>query len=201
MLSEISLKLNITSDIEKLWIENLFIALINSFEVESSQVFIHVLKKIIIEMNEQDFNIFIWNQVFSLLKEIIIKMTQEYDIKGQIEMLFGYANKLLVQQAEQKIADSQLHMSYYHGQNVNLFQSIVSSYQLSKLIEILAQGLPSIGIEACYFCLFDSSENSTDKAVLKLAYHSKSVFKLPKKQIPFKVWGTCKPHVSNISFR
>jgi signal transduction histidine kinase/DNA-binding LacI/PurR family transcriptional regulator/AraC-like DNA-binding protein len=139
--------------------------------------FVPALKNVLQQAMATESDIAAWHTVVATVRSKVLpyldtpRQLQAEDLFEQAHMLIGEA----VQRAQayeewqaEKHADSLRHIS----------QALITTFDIDKLTDMLAEQLPKIGIDSCYLALYENSESSHEQAKMILAYTEQGRVKL-----------------------
>jgi DNA-binding LacI/PurR family transcriptional regulator/signal transduction histidine kinase len=114
----------------------------------------------------------VWNNMFSLLRGYILPYIKEKpDIFLKAENLF-YQSGILLKDMTQNTQALHRLRSLRHSMNLQFTSGlIISTYDLSSLLTIMARDFPVLGIQSCYLSVYKDRSTLSDKACIILAYN------------------------------
>ncbi|MGD9202830.1 MAG: ATP-binding protein, partial [Chitinispirillia bacterium] len=164
--------------IDKKWNTDLLNGIFDSYTHKSYDDFIIILENIFSHFEENEIHLSKLQDYLLTIKEMFFKTTKDYDFYSWVKTLFDYSNAFLLQQVEKNIATNKIKMVNFETKAILLYQSIVTTYELPQLLELLISKLPDFDIESCYFSLFKEPGKSIEHAILKMAHNSKNTHRL-----------------------
>lgn len=183
ILSEIKLIVTSSNEIKKS--EKLFNAFINDLENEESNTFISLMEDILKSITNPNENTFIWHQVISLFRFHLIPLLDKIEYIFHAENLFQQARMMI----EQTILRVNNHNRILEKQQEELLQKIenelITTFNINKLMDILAERLPDLGIPSCYLSLYEGDKFPYKWSRLMLAYKGKNRFKIDSNGLRF----------------
>jgi signal transduction histidine kinase/DNA-binding LacI/PurR family transcriptional regulator len=155
-------------------------------ELEHNEIgtFLATLGTILAQVTIADGDARAWQYVISALRRHALSCLVEDETQYRIENLFQQARVLLGEMAQR----SQLHrevQSRQYGQVLRTIgQSLIGTFDMAKLREILAKQLPALGIPSCYLSLYENPKTPTERARLILAYDQDKLIELDDERFP-----------------
>ncbi|MEW5960693.1 MAG: substrate-binding domain-containing protein, partial [Chloroflexota bacterium] len=110
-----------------------------------------------------------WQGVISVLRrEILPALTIELQMRA--EDLFGQARVVIGEAIQRAQIARQLQAERQNQALRDIGQALITTFEVDKLVDVLAARLPELGIESCYLALFENPSASMEWSTLILAY-------------------------------
>jgi PAS domain S-box-containing protein len=158
-------------------IEHLLNAFWSDLQGEHSNTFVPTLSEVLNEVIMAGRDVVVWQDVLSVLRRQIVGSLLEYVNLGRVENLWQQARVVL----EEKIQQAHMRQSIAVKQQAQtlreLSQTLITTFHVDQLMDVLAERLPQLGIKSGYLCLYNLSSESPDIvripewSRLVLAYH------------------------------
>jgi DNA-binding LacI/PurR family transcriptional regulator/signal transduction histidine kinase len=148
--------------------------IINSLEKDllssdDENFFIESLIDIFNEIFEKNYNIQIWQPILTKLRSLILPDIDNKSIE-KAENIFHNARSFIFRKLDQSIIVNKI-KNYRHQEIFpTISNTIVTTFDINKLIKIIETELPKLGISACYISLYLTPQESIDTSQLILGY-------------------------------
>ncbi len=137
---------------------------------QASGEFMRALDDILRQVYWADGDVAAWHQVVSTLRRRVIPYLDSglwlraEDLWQQARVLIGeMAQHVEIQRAWQARRQAQLLRE--------ISQSLITTFEMGQLMDVLADRLPSLGIPGCYLCLYEDPSRPAEWSRLMLAYN------------------------------
>jgi len=162
---------------------------------ESSSVFLLALENILRQVSAADGDVAAWQPVISTLRRHALPYLDER-ARSRAEDLFGQARVLIGETAQRAQAYQQLQAERQSETLREIGQALITTFDVDKLADVLAERLPKLGIASCYLALYENPASSLEQSKLVLAYTEEGRVKLEsggrhfssRKLVPEDVW-------------
>jgi signal transduction histidine kinase/DNA-binding LacI/PurR family transcriptional regulator/AraC-like DNA-binding protein/FixJ family two-component response regulator len=158
------------------------------------ETFLYELNRILYEAVAEGLNVNRWHEAISILRGWCLPYLSGYELT-RAEDLWQQARVLIAQTA----ARTEVHRAWQTSQRAAALREIESAllitFDLDEMMNILADGLPRLGIRGCYLSLYEDPEAPQSWANLVLVYRDGERKKLdaglarfPSRQIVPQSW-------------
>jgi signal transduction histidine kinase/DNA-binding LacI/PurR family transcriptional regulator/AraC-like DNA-binding protein len=148
---------------------NLLTAFYAEMTGDAHDLFIPALKNVLQQAMATEDDVATWHTVIATVRS---KAFPYLDTPRQLqaEALFEQAH-LLIGEAVQRAQAYEEWQAEKHADSLrHISQALITTFDIDKLTDMLAEQLPQIGIDSCYLALYESSESPPDQARMILAY-------------------------------
>ncbi|MBN1584213.1 MAG: substrate-binding domain-containing protein [Anaerolineae bacterium] len=138
------------------WVEQLLDAVPS--DLESADTFVPALDEILRQVIQTGGDVTLWQDVISALRFYIQPTIENDDLSSRTEALWHQARVFIGEAARKELAKRQLQMD---EQNILLRmfgQALATTFDVEKLLSIVAQRLPQLGIPGCYLALYEDPQ-------------------------------------------
>ena len=126
-----------------------------------------------------------WHHVVSTLRAYLLAGQGDPALMRATEDLWQQA-RLLIGEAEQREALSQSWQSQQQwGAFRRLGRSLITTFDVAELMDVVARELPQLGMRRCYVALYENPHEEIERARLILAYDEHGRVELPPDGLPF----------------
>ena len=153
------------------------------FEEPAVEGFLTILDDVLRFRLEEHNQLSHWQGAISALCRRVLPYLSERKQLLRAEDLWQQA-RVMIGEAEQRAQGSQRLEQDARAQILRKISArLISTFDVEKLMDILAEELPQLGIVSCYVSVYENADRPTDKARLLLAYNENGRIELkPGKQ-------------------
>lgn len=151
------------------WAGQLLDALAAELRGESPAAFVRALEDILRQANAQGGDVTVWQTAISIVRRHALACLQE-EVRSQAEDTFGQARVLIGEMAQRAQAYHQLQAERQSETLREIGQALITTFDVDRLADVLAERLPALGIASCYLALYASPRSSLEHSRLVLAY-------------------------------
>lgn len=110
-----------------------------------------------------------WQGVISILRRELLPVLDDQQ-QLWAEGLFGQARVVIGEAIQRAQIARQLHGERQNNLLRDIGQALITTFDVDRLADVLAERLPDLGIESCYLALYENPAVNTEHVQLKLAY-------------------------------
>jgi signal transduction histidine kinase/AraC-like DNA-binding protein len=110
-----------------------------------------------------------WQTAISVLRQNLLPLLDPKQ-KARAEDLYGQARVVIGEAIQYAQSINQAEFERQNRLLRNLGQELITTFEIEKLTDVLADRLPALGINSCYLALYEKPKASLDSAKLVLAY-------------------------------
>jgi signal transduction histidine kinase/DNA-binding LacI/PurR family transcriptional regulator/AraC-like DNA-binding protein len=110
-----------------------------------------------------------WQATISALRRCALPYLNHQE-RSQAEDLFGQARVVIGEAAQRAQGYRQLQAERQSDALREIGQALITTFDVDKLTDVLAEKLPELGIVSCYLALYEDPSSSLEQARLVLAY-------------------------------
>jgi signal transduction histidine kinase/DNA-binding LacI/PurR family transcriptional regulator/AraC-like DNA-binding protein/CheY-like chemotaxis protein len=159
------------------WAEQLLDAFTMELQGENPGSFLLVLEEILGEVTTTGGNVGAWQRALSVLRHHLLPIIDP-EILSQTEDLWQQG-RVLIGEIAQHVQISHRFQTEQQAQVLrDISQSLVTSFEMTELMDVLAQKLPKLGIAGCYLSLYENPDLPTGWARMILAYNKETRIEL-----------------------
>ncbi len=136
-----------------------------------SNEFMMVLEKVLRHSLIQGADVFQWQYAMSTLNQLTISLTRDLKSSQQFAELWRRASLLLGRMGYLSISYPKLQEEHLAEPLRYTNQALLTTYNMTSLMNTIRDRFPGIGIHRCVISLFDDPEHNTENARLMLAYN------------------------------
>jgi signal transduction histidine kinase/DNA-binding LacI/PurR family transcriptional regulator/AraC-like DNA-binding protein len=151
------------------WAGQLLEALAAGLRGESPTAFVHALEHILRQVSAQDGDVAVWQGAVSILRRHALASLSD-QARSQAEDLLGQARVLIGEMAQRAQAYRQLQAERQSEMLREIGQALITTFDVDRLADVLAERLPALGIASCYLALYKNPRSSLERSRLVLAY-------------------------------
>ncbi len=171
----------VLEQLDPLWVEKLLDTFTADLLGPASGTFLITLEKTLGQMVTLSDNMSIWQHVISTLRRLTLPyLMNDTPLLLKAEDLWQQARVLIASLSERVWANRTLN----EGRQAHILrlvgQSLITIFDIEKLVDVLAQALPTLGIPGCYLALYEDHQAPTEWAWLILAYSQNKRLTLEK---------------------
>ncbi|MFZ6028691.1 MAG: response regulator [Chloroflexota bacterium] len=121
-----------------------------------------------------------WQNVISSLQNHSLPLLARHTERQMIAQRLWQAARVLIGETAQRFANVQKWEAGWYNDNLRqIGETLVTTFEMEKLKEVLANQLPNLGVVQCYLSLYENSQEPTGMARLILAYNQNGRIELP----------------------
>lgn len=139
------------------WAEQLLDSFVEEIVSGSKGLFLSVLDRLLRQVMRSREEVVSWQAVVSVLRHYTLSGTRRDDLSFGVEALLHQSQVFI--SGETRKAEAQQHL-YVEQQNWtlhNIGQLLITNFDQAKLMEIITDGLPQLGIPGCYLALYEDA--------------------------------------------
>lgn len=110
-----------------------------------------------------------WQGAISVLRRELLPVLNDRQ-QLRAEGLLGQARVVIGEAIQRAQIGRQLHVERQNNLLRDIGQALITTFDVDRLADVLAERLPDLGIKSCYLALYENPAESTEFARLKLAY-------------------------------
>ena len=172
--------------------EKLLEAFLTELKSKRKNHFLRILEDILRELVKKKSEIISWQNVISILQKNVISQLHKRKQIDKANILCHQARVLIGNIASRLYAYQQMEMEERINNERGFGMNLISTFELDKLMDLLAEGLPNFNIPSCYVALYDTPETYhypdpvPEWSRMVLAYTEKNRIKLDKDRLKFR---------------
>lgn len=151
------------------WAAQLLDAFYASLCGAAPTIFLTAFENILRRVTETDGDVAEWQTAISTLRRHVLPHLDER-ARSRAEDLLGQARVLIGETAQRAQAYQQLQAERQSETLREIGQALITTFEVGKLADVLAERLPTIGIASCYLSLYENPAQSLEQSKLILAY-------------------------------
>ncbi len=159
------------------WTAQLLDAFSAELRGESSGVFLIALGNILRQVSAAEGDVAAWQGAISALRRHALPYLDRL-ARSRAEDLFGQARVVIGETAQRAQAYQQLQAERQSEMLREIGQALITTFDVDKLTDVLAERLPRLGITSCYLALYEQPPSSLEQSRLVLAYTEQGRVKL-----------------------
>ncbi len=182
------------------WAESLLSAFLAGFQETSSDRFLKVFDDILGQIIVMQGDILAWHNVISAMQQTLLPCFGEHETANihQADNMWRQARVMIAEAAQRAQARREIQTREWADRLRRIGAELITTFDVSALVTVLARELPEIGIPSCYLALYDGCaeldphhayeypQAAPERLRLILAYTEHG-------QIPLKPDGFCFP--------
>ncbi|MBN2441727.1 MAG: substrate-binding domain-containing protein, partial [Spirochaetales bacterium] len=173
-------------NLETKWLTQLIDAFYNDYIEVSKDHFITLLNTLLRNSITEQYDVLSWNRIITSIRTHTLAFNINKEKLLQAEYLWDQARVLISEisyrlQSFKRMEAERLSRLLWQVGNV-----LITSFDIGKLITVIADSIVKLGIKRCYFSVFDTESDTTEMSYLLLAYNQGKIRKLPKRGLHFK---------------
>lgn len=139
------------------WAESLLSAFLASFQESSFDLFLKTFDNILGPVIAVQGDVLVWQNVISAMQRELLPCFGPHDAAAvrQAENLWRQARVMIGEAAQLAQARREVHTRHWAETLRRIGTELITTFNVSALVEVLARELPQIGIPACYLALYD----------------------------------------------
>ncbi len=110
-----------------------------------------------------------WQNVISVLRRELLP-TLDSRLQLRAEDLLGQARVVIGEAVQRAQSARQLQIEHQNQALRNIGQALITTFNVDRLADVLAERLPDLGIKSCYLALYEKPADSVEWSKLVLAY-------------------------------
>jgi PAS domain S-box-containing protein len=181
--------------------ESLVRAFQNELLGEPAESFLLELESLIRASIEAGKNVSAWHDALSVLREQTAPALTDPDAVARAENLWHQARVLIGKSAAREEVSQRLHAEQLASRLREIEQVLITTFDVSDIMDVLACQLPLIGIPRCYLAMFEGPQTyqypapAPEWARLRLAYDERGRIALPPDGWRFPSWQFTPPEI------
>jgi DNA-binding LacI/PurR family transcriptional regulator/putative methionine-R-sulfoxide reductase with GAF domain len=112
-----------------------------------------------------------WQALVSILRCHLRPCFDSVESLSRAEDLWQQARVMIAETTERTEISRSLQFQRQTETLRELGQTLISTFDVARLMDVLAQGLPHLGISGCYLSLYEDPQRPTEWSLLNLAYN------------------------------
>ncbi|GEM_PF-603993 len=167
------------ADLTATWMEQLFDAFVDELEEDQAGGFLATLADLIQRSQQADDDGSVWHNVLSTLRARVLPWLGVGTQRTQAENLWQQGRALIGESA--RLWQARLHVQTEQRAAIlrEIGEAMITSFNLTDVLDVIAWELPRLGITACYLSLFENPIDPAAAARLILAYDAQGRQPLP----------------------
>ncbi len=147
--------------------------LLDSFMAEmtgqASHNFLHELSEILRQVMDSDGDVIAWDSALSALRgQVLARLPHE--LRAHAEDLLHQA-RIVIGEAAARVSARHTYRTHQDAQTFrNIGAALITTFDIGELMNLLAQGLPRLGIPSCYLAVYEDPQKPGEWSRLLLAY-------------------------------
>jgi multiple sugar transport system substrate-binding protein len=133
----------------------------NDLEENSSGCFLNSLQEALNQTIAEGQDVEAWQDVISVLRSQIAGIFSEERMRLHAENLCQQARMLIGQTARRVQESKRLHMAEQEQRLRDIGSRLLTTFEMERLMSILAEELPGLGIPACFLTMYDAPQPYT----------------------------------------
>ncbi len=165
-------------------IEKFLEAFLKELKGKNKNYFLRIFDDILRKLIKEKYEIMPWQNVISILQKNVIPQIHRRKYVNKANILCNQARVLIGNTATRYQACKHMEMEERIDNERSFGMNLISTFELDKLMDLLAEGLPNLGITGCYVALYENPKTYqfpdpvSEWSRLVLAYTEKSRVKL-----------------------
>ncbi len=160
-----------STKIKRAWLESVFDAFFLELEDSTRQDFLPVLDEALCRTTSRGEDITAWQGVLSLFCRRVSPTLQERNILLHAEDLWQQARVMIAEAMQRDLGYRKLQEDSRSQMLRKISARLISTFDVGKLMDILAEELPHLGISSAYVALYDDPASPAKLSHLILAYN------------------------------
>jgi DNA-binding LacI/PurR family transcriptional regulator/anti-anti-sigma regulatory factor len=166
------------------WTERLLDTFIKDVNGESQGDFLRKLGKILYQMGAKGSDVASWQKTISAMRLHLLPYLDD-ELLSRAEDLWQLARVIVGEVAQRAQAYQALQAERQPQILREIGASLITTFNVNELMDVLAKGLPRLGIPSAYLSLYEDPENPTEWSRLTLAYGENGRVKLGHNGVRF----------------
>lgn len=159
-----------SQDLDPQWSYTLFESFVESLILGAADLFLNTLDKTLHKMGKLGVDIFLWNGVISALRRGVLPHLPERDTSRRAENFWQQARVLVTTMVGRVQVSLRLQQRDMDVILQDFGQALITTFDIGRLMDLIAQKLPSLGVRQFYLALYESPEPLALDARLILGY-------------------------------
>jgi len=161
------------------WAESLIGTFSTEIDEHASGVFLAALEEVLAQVIAAGGDVPEWQNVVSILRRHALNCLQGGDERRvHVENLSQQARILIGEIVHRAQLYHELQEREFTQKLRRIERALISTFDIANLMDILANGLPALGISGCYLAQYQNPQTPTEGANLILAYDDKGRIEL-----------------------
>jgi signal transduction histidine kinase/DNA-binding LacI/PurR family transcriptional regulator/AraC-like DNA-binding protein len=149
--------------------EDLITAFYGEMTGDAHDLFLPALENVLQQAVTAEGDVAAWHVFIAILRSKALPYL-DTPKRLQAEDLFGQAHVLIGEASQQAQAYEEWQAEKHSDSLRQISQALITTFDIDKLANMLAEQLPQIGIDSCYLALYEDSQSPLDQARMILAY-------------------------------
>jgi signal transduction histidine kinase len=167
------------TDLATTWLQHLYSAFVADLTGQRPGVYLKTLDALLADGQDLDDDGGLWHDVLSILRAVLLPTLRKTEFAAHAEDLWQQARTLIGERTRLWQARWRVQTEQRAATLRELSEAMVTSFNLSDVLDVIAWELPRLRIKACYLSLFDNPRDSVEQARLILAYDQQGRQLLP----------------------
>jgi len=155
------------------WAERLLDSFVQELTGESTGLFFVTLEEILGQVVAGGRNVNAWQGVISVMRQELRPLISDAGALARAEGLWQQARVLVGDFAERAQGRRRLSAAQQVEALSDITQSLITTFDLRGLMDVLARDLPELGIPSCFLSLYEDRAAPAGTAYLRLGYTEK----------------------------
>ena len=148
--------------------------------------FLLTLERVLFQAAEAGADITSWQNAISTLHRHLLPHLSHTAQSAAVEDIWSQA-RVLINEVERWQAANQRQLAEYRAAILREVRTtLITTFDVGELLEILARELPRLNIPGCYLSLYENPQNPTGWARLRLAYNEQGRIEIKSTGIRFR---------------
>lgn len=162
----------------------MLLAMLAALDSPLQERFLALLEDLLDQASNHRNDITSWQTVISALRRATLPHIAP-DQRTAAEDLFGQSRVLISEKAQRALAYQQLQAEQQANLLRTIGQELITTFDMSRLADVLARRLPQVGIPGCYIALYQEPKKSLEQAGLVIACTSRGLAVFGQGGLPF----------------
>jgi signal transduction histidine kinase/DNA-binding LacI/PurR family transcriptional regulator/AraC-like DNA-binding protein len=158
------------SGLDTHWAEHMVDSFVTELDGHSPGLFLITLEEVLRQIIAADCRVTAWQGVLSAMRRCMRPCLHNAASVERAEDFWQQARTLIGDFAERDQGRRRLNAAKQVQILSDISQALITTFDVSELMEVLARDLPQLGIPGCYLALYDNPAQPTAWARLLLAY-------------------------------
>jgi PAS domain S-box-containing protein len=177
ILAEAMQRLGPTQGQASEWVERLLGRFAAEVQRQASGEFVRELDNILRQVYLADGDVAAWQHVVSTLRRRVLPYLNSAEQLRAEDL--GHQARVLIGEMAQRAETQRAWQARRQAQTLReICQALITTFDMGKLMNVLADQLPSLDIPSCYVCLYEDPSRPTEWSRLMLAYNERGRVKL-----------------------
>jgi signal transduction histidine kinase/DNA-binding LacI/PurR family transcriptional regulator len=151
------------------WTELLLDGFVAEMTGQASHNFLHELSEVLRQVMDSDGDIIAWDNALSALRGQALAFLP-HELHTHAEDLLHQA-RIVISEAAARVSARRTYRTQQYAQNLrNMGAALITTFDMDELMNLLAKGLPHLGMPSCYLAVYEDPQKPTEWTRLRLAY-------------------------------